>query len=557
VRRLYPRLHGFWFLLHALKPGRVRHWVVVLVKEFKLNGLRGVLKRAKGALSSPYALLSYSFDKLYEAKSPIPIRMLTRFGPEPGKTSIVIPLPQGWNSAVGKKIESVRKSFGKGEEIIIVASGSDRSSPAVTEKISRTRGFKVFHFPGDSSMHRLLQKGAKESRGEHICFVDPEHVGPRQVGLKDFRELGRVVENDSTFRDGLPQKIAYVVPRLGISGGVYVVLQHCNLLRRLGHDAFVITLNPCSREECWPEIEVPVVEAGTFDEYLLENIDILIATHWTTVLYMTLLPSRRKIYFVQSDERRYSPKNEREVRTIEATYRTPCEYMTEAIWIQKWLTEEFGHEAYYVPNGIDLNLFCRVEPLVPKGNLPRVLIEGGIDFWFKGMEDAYNAVRDLDVEIWIVSSQGKPRRHWRYDRFFQDVPIQEMKKVYSSCDALLKMSKMEGFFGPPMEAMACGCPVVVSRVTGCDEYVEDGKNALVVGMGDVDEARSAVSRLIADGVLRERLVQGGYETVKNWSWERSIAQLEKAINKQAPEIFYTDHFPKPYSFEAWKLSLAA
>jgi glycosyltransferase involved in cell wall biosynthesis len=160
----------------------------------------------------------------------------------------------------------------------------------------------------------------------------------------------------------------------------------------------------------------------------------------------------------------------------------------------------------------------------------RVLLEGPIDIPFKAVGDAYNAVKDLDCEIWIVSSSGKPKPDWRYNRFFEKVPIHEMKKIYSSCDIFLKMSKVEGFFGPPMEAMACGCAVVVGKVTGYDEYIRDGVNALVVEMGDVEGAGKAVQRLILDRALRNNLIDAGYETVKNWTWQRSIGMLEKVLS---------------------------
>ena len=100
-----------------------------------------------------------------------------------------------------------------------------------------------------------------------------------------------------------------------------------------------------------------------------------------------------------------------------------------------------------------------------------------------------------------------------------------MRRIYSSCDIFLKMSRIEGFFGPPMEAMACGCAVVVGKVTGYDEYIVHEQNALVVEPGDAQDARKAVERLIADVELRERLIQGGFDTVPDWSWEFSAQAM--------------------------------
>lgn len=80
-----------------------------------------------------------------------------------------------------------------------------------------------------------------------------------------------------------------------------------------------------------------------------------------------------------------------------------------------------------------------------------------------------------------------------------------------------------------MEAMACGCAVVVGKVTGYDEYIVDGYNALVVEQGDVDGARKVVERLMNNPELREQLIANGLETVKKWNWDHSTDLFEKVI----------------------------
>ncbi|HCC61620.1 MAG TPA: hypothetical protein DEQ55_08130, partial [Pseudomonas sp.] len=155
---------------------------------------------------------------------------------------------------------------------------------------------------------------------------------------------------------------------------------------------------------------------------------------------------------------------------------------------------------------------------------------------FKGMAEAYEAIKDLDCEIWIVSSSGRPEAHWRYDRFFQSVNHAEMRHIYSSCDILLKMSRVEGFAYPPLEAMACGCAVVLGEVKGGVEYAEDNVNLLKVGAGSVDQARQAVTRLMADESLRKRLQQAGYETVRNWSWEASSEAMAAVLSADDDKV---------------------
>jgi glycosyltransferase involved in cell wall biosynthesis len=60
-----------------------------------------------------------------------------------------------------------------------------------------------------------------------------------------------------------------------------------------------------------------------------------------------------------------------------------------------------------------------------------------------------------------------------------------------------------------LEALACGVPVVASRVTGIPEIVDDGRNGLLVEPGDADGLSRALERLLADGELRERFGEAG------------------------------------------------
>ena len=110
------------------------------------------------------------------------------------------------------------------------------------------------------------------------------------------------------------------------------------------------------------------------------------------------------------------------------------------------------------------------------------------------------------------AAAGRPEPSWHCDRFLGKVPHRprNMKHIYSSCDVFLKMSEVEAFFLPPMEMMACGQGAcVLGEVTGIEEYVEDGVNALVVKQGDVAGARRAVQRLMDDEPLRRRLMANG------------------------------------------------
>jgi glycosyltransferase involved in cell wall biosynthesis len=323
----------------------------------------------------------------------------------------------------------------------------------------------------------------------------------------------------------LGPKIGYVIPGCGISGGIAVICQHVNRLLRRGYDVVMISEDGNTSIDWFPNQKVQVIPLKEADD----NFDILVATGWSTAYTVRNMNAKRKFYFVQSDESRFYPQGSREQKLAMESYKFDFEYLTEALWIKRWLKEKFNHEAVYVPNGLDEQIFHATTPLEPKGDKVRVLLEGPIDIPFKGMEDAFKAVEGLDCEVWCISSSGKPKPEWKCDRFFEKVPMEKMKEVYSSCDILLKLSRVEGFFGPPMEMMACGGTAVVGDVTGHDEYIIDGYNALVVPLGDISAAHLALKRLISDPKLRARLIENGRKTADQWKWEPTIDILEKVF----------------------------
>lgn len=316
--------------------------------------------------------------------------------------------------------------------------------------------------------------------------------------------------------------IAYLLPGCGVSGGIAVVCQHANRLLKRGHQVLLISQTDECIIDWFPQQNVPIVGLNDFPP----DLDILVATAWSTAFRVASLPAKHKFYFVQSDETRFHPKDSAWEHITRLSYSIGFNYLTEARWIQKWLMEGFGHTAELVPNGLDPDIFHPTEPLEPKGQKPRILLEGAIGLPYKGMAEAFEAVKDIDAEIWCVSSYGKPKNSWKCHRYFEQIPMTEMRRIYSSCDILVKLSRVEGFFGPPMEMMACGGTVIVGKVTGFDEYIEHEVNALVVDPLEPQQAAHAIHRLLDDADLRERLLANGKLTAQRWQWESSIDTLE-------------------------------
>jgi glycosyltransferase involved in cell wall biosynthesis len=261
-------------------------------------------------------------------------------------------------------------------------------------------------------------------------------------------------------------------------------------------------------------------------DYIEKHVTHLVATGWITAFEVDLLRVPYKFYFVQSDERRFYPKKSFLRNRVEYTYTLPFTYFTGASWLTNWLKKEFNQDSTYIPNGLNTDIFHQVEPLAPKPKKrPRILLEGAINLPFKNMEEAFLLVAGLDVEVWCVSNDGKPKPEWKCDRFFENVPMDEMKKIYSSCDYLLKLSTVEGAFCPPLEMIACGGIPIVRDVTGADQTLKDGYNAYFLKGHTISQMQNEINDLFNNVNHINKIKSYQSQSISQNTWDKSIDLL--------------------------------
>jgi glycosyltransferase involved in cell wall biosynthesis len=98
---------------------------------------------------------------------------------------------------------------------------------------------------------------------------------------------------------------------------------------------------------------------------------------------------------------------------------------------------------------------------------------------------------------------------------------------YAAADAVVFPSEWNEPFGiVPLEAMACGTPVVATGTGGSGEYLRDSQNCLLVPPGSATALGQALHRLAADPGLRSRLIQGGRVTAEALTTDRLAATLQ-------------------------------
>ena len=108
-------------------------------------------------------------------------------------------------------------------------------------------------------------------------------------------------------------------------------------------------------------------------------------------------------------------------------------------------------------------------------------------------------------------------------RFLGFVPFDTLRCFYESAAAFVFPSRYEGFGFPPLEAMACGAPVVASNVSSLPEVVGDA--AVLVNPVNVFDIARGIRDVLLDETLRAELVRRGREQVLRFNWDRTAREV--------------------------------
>ena len=118
-------------------------------------------------------------------------------------------------------------------------------------------------------------------------------------------------------------------------------------------------------------------------------------------------------------------------------------------------------------------------------------------------------------------------------RFLGFVPVETLRAFYKSAAAFVFPSLYEGFGLPPLEAMACGTPVVTSNSSSLPEVV--GEAAMIVNPENVFDIARGIREVLLDEVLRKRCVQLGLQQLRRFSWKQTAEQVVETYRQVAAQ----------------------
>lgn len=150
----------------------------------------------------------------------------------------------------------------------------------------------------------------------------------------------------------------------------------------------------------------------------------------------------------------------------------------------------------------------------------------------KAFIELYNS-KSIDISLFVIGGTNNSFAKQSYETdnipvYFQGrVSDNELIELYQNAEAFVFPSLYEGFGIPPLEAQACGCPVISSNTSAMPEILEN--SAIYFDPKNTNDIQNAMSSIIYDTQLKNTLIERGHENASRFSWDKSAQKLYQII----------------------------
>ncbi|MBC8420104.1 MAG: glycosyltransferase family 4 protein [Desulfobacterales bacterium] len=328
-------------------------------------------------------------------------------------------------------------------------------------------------------------------------------------------------------------RITYVTESTELWGGIYVVFQHLELLSKIGHDAFLTTTG--SKPD-WHPLKVPVCHVPCLDSDSIPSADIIVATYWSTVRPVVESGKGIPVHLCQGYEGDFKELQSQK-SDIDRAYSYNVPKLTVSQHLDGFLRNRFNAETHYIGQAIDKDVFypAQVQQNEITNRPFSILVVGPFQADFKNIAAALTgiklvkkrlkaAVRLIRVSQFPLSDEE--RKIVEPDVYHLHVPHQEMGEIYREADLFVSMSKeAEGFGLPAVEAMACGVPTILSRISSYEGFDETADYSLFVEGLDPESLAQAIVMMFKNRALRKKIAHRGQIVSDKFSEENLIDRL--------------------------------
>ncbi len=328
-----------------------------------------------------------------------------------------------------------------------------------------------------------------------------------------------------------PADVMYVLPRLDQTvGGCHVVVDICNAAARRGLSVQLACLSQHSSSNWKEPLFFEPIHFSSEREFIVDHHfrpANIVATLWNTVFPCSILARSLNVpchYFVQGYEFYFEAG--RVYRAVEDSFQLVDNVFTTSHWLKEMLDTHYQRPISVLPAGYDPQIF-NVHGR-KRMHLPRILVSlrGSVD---KGQPFLMDVIHRLgnfrdQVLLSVLTRESIDLPSvWAERCQVHNLPLTKtaLAAVLKDADILVDASSHEGFGLTPLEALACGCTVVVSDSGGVRDFVKNGVNGLVIPeVNRPDLYVERIKELLADRSRLASMQQCAPSTVAAFSADK-------------------------------------
>ena len=333
-------------------------------------------------------------------------------------------------------------------------------------------------------------------------------------------------------------KVIFLLHATGRCGGIRVVCEYASRLTERGVDAEIWT--PPAPKFSWYSRPLVHRVFNSLDELgrvARATRAAKVATWWETAYWTaeTAIMGDRGFYLTQDIETTYANSAVERDRIL-SSYKLGLVPLPTSRWVETQLAQHSDTPAHFVGLGIDLDqfsplpmareqfrIFCPYRPEAGNGDLKGWLCARVVADHCRSLEPRTSLVTFGQSGSPRDIPDGLPHIH------VSNVSDLKLRELYSQAGVFVMPSNHEGFGLTALEAMACGCPVVMTRCNGNGEYLKHGANCLSAGPGESSALGEHCAAIMQDAALASRLSYQGMETAREYDWRFAIDRMKAAI----------------------------
>jgi GT2 family glycosyltransferase len=453
--------------------------------------------------------------------------------------------------------EHFGKGYGEEDDLVLRARKSGW-------KMALADDVYIYHSQSKSysseKRHVLAERAGKILREKHGVKVITQSVHYCQYNriLEGIRARAQVAHQRDQFiqrgKQFAGKKILFVLPIVySPNGGVNVIKTESVAMQAMG--AQISYFHRLYHRDSFIESYPDLLSSSIFGEpedlnSIAKDYDLVIATYNPTVAWMKSLARVKGHpelgYYIQGFEPWMYPAGSNAYKTARDSY-TAIDDMTlftKTDWTSQQVRQATGREAIVIGASLDIDLFrprARTTANWPEGPLriaAMIRPESPYREPLKTMKLLGQISQEYSAEIEIdlfgtdydnSSFQELPQEF--PFKFYGTLKPEQVANLFSQIDIFVDYSSQQAMGLTAMEAMACGCAVIVPQFGGASSYAVDEHNSLIVDTSSYENVRIAVRRLIKEEKLRNYLRKNAIYDICSFFPEKAAWNLLQAMTR--------------------------